>query len=432
MRVSPVQVRDCPFFCFERGPGSWGFASLHLSNLVDFVMHGPVPRVCVRAGPGDCAATLSMMDRAYLNLAARHALRGLGRVEPNPMVGCVLVRDGSILAVGHHRRFGGLHAERDALAACKAKGVDPAGATAFVTLEPCNGHGKQPPCVDALLEAKIARVVYARPDPTPAKGGGAARLRSHGVECTECHDSRLANSLLDPFMKRLETGLPWVIAKWAQTIDGRVATRTGESKWISGDRSRLRVHRLRGRVDAILTGIGTVLADDPMLTARLPHAPRRNAIRVVADTDLDIPLTANLVRTAREAPTIVACAAELLSAAITADKRAALELQGVRLLGVPTNTNGRGIDLIALLGALRADCGVSTLMLESGPSLLGAMLEHDLIDEAVVYVAPLLLGDEFARAAATGRVADSLSAGKRLRLSRVKPLDGDVELTYRL
>lgn len=371
------------------------------------------------------------MDRAYLNLAARHALRGLGRVEPNPLVGCVLVRGGEVLAIGHHRRFGGLHAERDALFACKVRGIDPAGATAFVTLEPCNGHGKQPPCVDALLEAKIARVVYARPDPTPAKGGGATRLRSNGIECVECRDSRLANSLLDPFMKRLETGLPWVIAKWAQTIDGRVATRSGESKWISGDRSRLRVHRLRGRVDAILTGIGTVLADDPLLTARLTHAPRRNAIRVVADTDLDIPLTANLVRTARESPTIVACAAELLSAAITADKRAALELQGVRLLGVPTNTNGRGIDLIALLGALRADCGVSTLMLESGPSLLGAMLEHDLIDEAVVYVAPLLLGDEFARAAATGRVADSLSAGKRLRLSRVKPLDGDVELTYR-
>jgi diaminohydroxyphosphoribosylaminopyrimidine deaminase / 5-amino-6-(5-phosphoribosylamino)uracil reductase len=372
------------------------------------------------------------MERAYLNLAARLALRGKGRVEPNPMVGCVLVRDGTVLATGHHRHFGGLHAERDALAACRAKGVDPAGATAFVTLEPCNGHGKQPPCVDALLEAKVAKVVYARPDPTPAKGGGAARLRANGVESVECHESRLACSLLDPFMKRLETGLPWVIAKWAQTIDGRVATRSGESKWISGDRSRLRVHRLRASADAILTGIGTVLADDPMLTARLSHAPRRRAIRVVADTDLDIPLTSALVRTARESPTIVACASELLTAAITSDKRAALELQGVRLMGIPTNTNGRGVDLIALLGTLRAEFNVSTVMLESGPALLGSMLEHDLIDEAVVYIAPLLLGDEFARAAATGRVANTLSAGKRLRLARVKPLDGDVELTYRM
>lgn len=375
-------------------------------------------------------------DRLCLNLAARLALRGAGHVEPNPMVGCVLVKNGAIIGLGHHKRFGGLHAEREALADCRARGINPAGATAYVTLEPCNAQGKQPACVDALLEAKIARVVFARQDTSPNKGGGAARLRAHGIECIENHDSRLAMSLLDPFVKRLTTGLPWVIAKWAQTIDGRVATRSGESKWISGERARARVHRLRSRVDAILTGIGTVVADDPMLNARLPggREPRRRAIRVVADTDLDIDINAQVVRTAgtTSAPsTIIACAAELLTASITADKRAALEAQGVRLLGVPTNTTGRGIDLLALLGALHADFGVSTVLLESGPALLGSMLEHDLIDEAIVYVAPLLLGDEFARAAATGRVADSLSAGKRFRLERVKALDGDVELTYR-
>ena len=355
-------------------------------------------------------------------------------MEPNPMVGCVLVKDGAIIGMGHHKRFGGLHAEREALQDCHARGNDPAGATAYVTLEPCNGHGKQPPCVEALLEAKIARVVYARADPTAQKGGGAARLRERGVACEECHDSRLAMGLLDPFLKRLRTGLPWVIAKWAQTIDGRVATRSGESQWISGERSRARVHRLRSRVDAILTGIGTVVADDPMLTARLPggRRPRRPAIRVVADTDLDIDITSQVVRTAGDAsPTIVACAAELLTAEITADKRAELERCGVRVVGVPTNPAGRGVDLLALLGMLHADCAVSTVLLESGPALLGSMLEADLIDEAVVYVAPMMLGDEFARAAAVGRVADNLSAAKRFRLSRVKALDGDVELTYR-
>lgn len=380
-------------------------------------------------------------DRFYLNLAARLALRGAGLVEPNPMVGCVLVKDGTIIGLGHHKKFGGLHAEREALADCRRRGVDPAGATAYVTLEPCNAQGKQPACVDALIQAKIRKVVFARQDPSPHKGGGAARLRASGIECVETHDSRLAMSLLDPFVKRLTTGLPWVIAKWAQTIDGRVATRSGESKWISGERARARVHRLRSRVGAILTGIGTVVADDPMLTARLPQGrtPRRTAIRVIADTDLDIDLDSQLVRTAADTAhgpdqlprTIVACAAELLTAPITAEKRHALESHGVRLLGVPTGPQRRGIDLLALLGLLHADFGVATVLLESGPALLGSMLEHDLIDEAIVYVAPLLLGDEFARAAATGRVADSLSAGKRFRLSRAKVLDGDIELAYR-
>jgi diaminohydroxyphosphoribosylaminopyrimidine deaminase / 5-amino-6-(5-phosphoribosylamino)uracil reductase len=375
-----------------------------------------------------------MNSRHYLDLAARLALRGAGRVEPNPMVGCVLVKNGEIIGLGHHKRIGELHAEREALADCRRRGIDTAGATAYVTLEPCNGHGKQPPCVDALLEAKVARVVYARPDPTQNKGGGAARLRAGGVACEECHDSRLALALLDPFMKRLKTGLPWVIAKWAQTIDGRVATRSGESQWISGERSRARVHRLRSRVDAILTGSGTVAADDPMLTARLPggREPRRPAIRVVADTDLDIDVASQLVRTARDGtPTLVACAAELLNASITAEKLATLALRGVKVLGVPTNPSGQGVDLLALLGLLHADFGVSTVLLESGPALLGSMLEADLIDEAVVYVAPMMLGDEFARAAAVGRVADRLSAAKRFRLSRVKALDGDIELTYR-
>lgn len=374
-----------------------------------------------------------MSDRAFLNLAARLALRAAGRVEPNPLVGCVLVKDGTIIGLGHHRKFGHLHAERDALADCAHRGINPAGATAYVTLEPCNAQGKQPACVDALIEAKVAKVVFAKHDPNPAKGGGAIRLRAAGVECVQCTDSRLANSLLAPFEKRLSTGLPWVIAKWAQTIDGRVATRSGESKWISGERARARVHRLRSRVDAIITGIGTVVADDPLLTARLPHhrAPRRSAVRVVADTDLDIALDAQIVRTARETPTIIACAAELLTAPIVREKRDALELLGVKILGVPTNPSGRGIDLIALLGVLHADFEIATVLVESGPGLLGSMLEHDLIDEAIVYIAPLMLGDEFARAAATGRVADSLTAGKRFRLGRVKALDGDIELTYR-
>ena len=371
-----------------------------------------------------------------LHLAARLALRGQGRVEPGALVGCVLVKNDRIVGLGHHRAFGRAHAEREALDDCARRGEDPRGATVYCTLEPCAAQGKQPPCTEALIRAGVARVVFARADPHPAKGGGAAKLIAAGIECVESAASALARGVSAPFIKRITTNTPWVIAKWAQTIDGRIATRSGESKWISGDRSRRRVHRLRARVDAILTGIGTALADDPMLTARDVGAPRRRALRVVADSDLDLPLTSALARTARDAPTLLACHQELLDAPIVASKRRALEDLGVRLLGVPSARHssagsGRGIDLITLLHRLHADHAVSTLLVEAGPGLIGSMLEADLIDEAIVYVAPMMLGDELARSAAAGRVAESLSAAKRFDLWRAKALDGDVELTYR-
>lgn len=375
-------------------------------------------------------------DAQYLNLAARLALRGQGRVEPGALVGCVIVKHDRIIGLGHHRAFGLAHAEREALDDCAKRGEDPRGSIVYCTLEPCAAQGKQPPCTDALIRAGVARVVFARCDPHPSKGGGAAKLLGAGIECVESSVSPLARGVSGPFIKRVTTKTPWVIAKWAQTIDGRIATRSGESKWISGDRSRRRVHRLRARVDAILTGIGTALADDPMLTARDVGSPRRRALRVIADSDLDLPLTSALVRTARDVPTLIACHEELLSAGIVAEKRGALESMGVKILGVPASTTsrsepGRGVDLGALLHRLHVSHDVATLLVEAGPGLVGSMLEADLIDEAIVYIAPMMLGDELARSAAAGRVAESLSAAKRFDLWRVKALDGDVELTYR-
>lgn len=371
-----------------------------------------------------------MVAKRMLDLAARHALRGAGRVEPNPLVGCVLVKDGRIIGIGHHRVWGGPHAERDALASALRMGEDPRSATAFVTLEPCNGVGKQPPCSHALLEAGVARIVYAVEDPNPSKAGGAAFLASRGVVCEQSDASTLAMGLAEPFRKRLATGLPWVIAKWAQTIDGRIATRTGESKWISNERSRARVHALRARVDAIVTGIGTIVADDPLLTARTDGAPRRVARRIIADTDLDIPLAARVVTTAKEWPTMVFCAAEMATAQVTKDKREALGAAGVEVVGVATGAKG-GINPVALLRELVTRHIATNVMVEAGPGLLGSFFAEDLVDEAVVYIAPMLLGDELARAVAVGRIAERLMNARRFELCRVKALSGDVELTYR-
>jgi diaminohydroxyphosphoribosylaminopyrimidine deaminase/5-amino-6-(5-phosphoribosylamino)uracil reductase len=369
-------------------------------------------------------------DRRHLDLAARLALRGLGRVEPNPLVGCVIVRDGRVIGMGHHRRFGGPHAEIDAINDCLRRGGTPRGTTVYVTLEPCNGTGRNPPCAGRLIELGVGEVVYACADPNPLKAGGADALRAAGIAARLSDASPAASALAAPFLLRMREGRPWVIAKWAQTIDGRIATRTGESKWISNEASRRRVHRLRARVDAVLTGIGTVIADDPMLTARgVPL--RRTAARVVVDTDLDLAPETLLARTAREVPTIVACDRDLASSGFTGGARQRLEEAGVIVLGVPPDPGGRGLDLRAMLERLWKERSIATLMVEAGPGLLGSMCDADLIDEAVVYVAPMLLGDEHAKGVAAGRLAESLSQARRFDLIRTRRVGNDVELTYR-
>ncbi len=368
-------------------------------------------------------------DRIWLDLAARLALRGRGLVEPNPCVGCVIVRDGRVLGLGHHRRVGDLHAEREALESCRRQGHDPRGATMYVTLEPCAHVGRQPPCTEAIFRAGIARVVYARPDPHPVSGRGAQVLQDAGVRCERSLASPAAVRVSDPFVKKTTTGLPWVIAKWAQTIDGRIATRTGQSQWISNERSRHRVHRLRGRVDCILTALGTVMADDPLLTARGVPA-RRTPARVVCDTHLEIPEDRRILQHAREIPTIIACDKELAVAHIAMEKRMRLEDRGVQIWGIPSPINGR-VNLELLLRALVHQRDATTVLVEAGPGLLGTLFAHDLVDEAVVYLAPMLLADEQAPAAAVGRAVPTLDEGRHLRLLQVKRLGDDLELTYR-
>ena len=351
-------------------------------------------------------------------MAARAALRGRGDVEPNPLVGAVIVKDGGVIGVGHHRRFGGLHAEREAMANARGNGFDVSGSVVYCTLEPCCHVGKQPACCGGLIEAGVAGVVYARRDPAEVSGGGHAVLEAEGIWAELNESSEMAVRVSDPFVHGAKTGLPWVVAKWAQTIDGRIATSTGESQWISNERSRAMVHRMRSRVDAVGVGMGTVLADDPMLTARGVRRVRRTATRVVFDTHGRFPAECKLAQSAGEYQTVV-CTGE----------PGAISMAGVRALACPV-VDGR-LDLRAAMGLLRAECGVSSILIEPGPGLLGGLLEADVINEAVVHVAPGVMGDEAAKSAASGRVCEQLSQMKRFSLGGVRRVGDDVHLWYR-
>ena len=363
-------------------------------------------------------------------MAARLALLGLGRVGDGALVGCVIAQGEEVVSVGALRRFGGRHAETRALAGASSRGKDIKGATAYVTLEPCAHQGKQPPCTNALLEAGIGEVVYAASDPNDIAKGGAEVLQAGGVRVRRSDASALAIAVSAPFRQRVRDGRPWVIAKWAQTLDGRIATREGDSQWISNAGSRRRVHALRGRVDAILTGMGTVMTDDPALTAR-HGTPRTTPLRVVLDSALDIPLDRQLVRTAKEVPTIVCCEAKLASAAISETKRAELAKAGVRIAGCPAAANGAsGLDLQETMRTLYSTFGITTVLVEGGAGLLGSLFEADAVDTAIAYIAPLLLGDERARSVVVGRVAPVLASGVSLRLGRIRRVGEDVELTY--
>ena len=358
-------------------------------------------------------------------------------MEPNPLVGCVIVPsavDAAVpsdtaaralaaagrVGVGHHRVFGGAHAEVEALAACARLGLDPRGGTAFVTLEPCDRWGKTGPCTEALLKAGVARVVFAREDPAQ---DGATTLRREGVDVVTSDASPTAVALSEPFVHRLRTGLPWVIGKWAQTIDGRSATSDGESQWLTGARARRCAHLLRARMDAILTGLGTVLADDPMLTAR--DVPvRRTALRVVIDPRLELTEDSQLVRSARVVPVLVVCAH---GASSSREKR--LASLGVRTLRM-ASTDGM-IDLRETLSVLAREEGVASVMTECGPRLLGRLLDDDLLGELRAYVAPMVMGDPTALPAFVGMPADRLSELPRWRLGLVRRIGNDVELRYR-
>lgn len=362
-----------------------------------------------------------MEDERWMTRALQLAALGQGSVEPNPMVGCVVVRSGQVLAEGWHQKFGGPHAERVAL----ANATDPEAlrdSTWYVTLEPCCHTGKTPPCTDALLSIKPQRVVIAMQDPFPkVSGGGIELLQRAGIEVTVGVLQHEAERLNAPYLMRLKRERPWVIGKWAMTLDGKIATRTGHSQWISGEASRRRVHELRGRVDAIVVGIGTATADDPLLTAR-PAGPRV-ATRVVFDRTARLPIESQLVATAREFPLLIVCDPRADNA-----RCEALRKRGVEVLPIAAQSS---IEQIRRLLSIFAERSMTNLLVEGGAGLLASFFEADALDEVMAFVAPKIIGGEDAASPIAGFGLATIDNSPDFEALSCELLERDVLLTTR-
>ena len=355
-------------------------------------------------------------DHQAMALALALAAKGRGWVEPNPMVGAVVVdREGTIIASGRHERHGGPHAEVLALGQA---GQQAHGATLYVTLEPCCHHGKTPPCTDLVTASGVARVVAAMSDPFPeVSGRGLAILEAAGIDVAVGLMEEAARVLNAPYLKRLTTGRPHVLAKWAMTLDGKAATASGDSRWISGEASRAMVHETRGVMDAILVGLGTVLADDPELTARPPGA--RVPIRIVLDSQAATPHSCRLVQSARQVPLVIA-----VNDHAPPPARERLSRLGAEILSFP----GRGrIPIGELLDELGRR-GHSNLLVEGGGTVLGSFLEESAVDAVDVYLAPVIEGGDHARSPARGRGLELMRDATRLERVQTQTLGDDIRV----
>ncbi len=386
-------------------------------------------------------------DARFMCRALGLAARGVGRTNPNPLVGAVIVRDGRVIGQGWHACYGQAHAERAALADCARRGEEPSGATVYVTLEPCAHQGKQPPCADALIEAGVARVVIGSRDPNPlVSGKGAARLEAAGIEVVRDVLRDECDAINQVFFHYITTKTPYVLAKWAMTADGRIACRNGDARWVSGPASRADAHALRNRMAAVMVGAGTVRADDPLLTCRLEGG--RNPLRVVLDTELSLGLDSALVRSAAagEAPLLVACgvtaepAVSVGAASVSHDdthaasarlvKADRLRALGVEVLELPRDAAGH-VSLPALMAELGRR-GVDSVLLEGGAHMHGSAFAAGLVDEAVAYVAPKLLGDGGAPGPVTGMAPVVMADAVRVGPPHVDVLGEDVRLCWRV
>jgi len=348
--------------------------------------------------------------------AIREARKGLGRTSPNPPVGCVIARKGNIVARGYHRRAGEPHAEIEALG--NLQGRVKSGDTLYVTLEPCNHFGRTPPCTRAILKSGIRRVVVGTMDPNPDVAGGGSRvLREHGLEVVQSVLEPECRRLIEIFSKHSQTGLPFVVAKSALTLDGWTATSAGNSQWITGESSRRFVHRLRERLDAVMVGVGTVLADDPSLTVRLKNRRGRDPLRIVVDTRLRTPLGAKVLRNGSGRSLIV------VGENVSPARLEPFEKQGVTIMVCP-ESQGR-LDLAAMMAGL-GKVPVTSILLEGGATLMGEMIRQKVVDKFYIFKAPKILGGGDGVPMAAGPGPQSIDSCVRLKDLRIRRFGEDV------
>lgn len=352
-------------------------------------------------------------DEKYMSLAIELAKKGYGYTAPNPVVGAVIVKDGCIIGQGYHEKYGEPHAERNALASCTQS---PEGATIYVTLEPCCHHGKQPPCTDAILEAGISRVVTGSGDPNPLVGGkGIQILKDHGIQVSEHVLKEECDGLNQAFFHYIQTGRPYVTMKYAMAMDGKIAAYTGASKWVTGEEARHHVHEQRKKNTAIMVGIGTVLADDPMLNCRIEGG--RNPIRIVCDTHLKTPVTSNIVKTAKDIPTIIACC--------VADKELQRPYKEAGCKILLTEKKMSHIDLEHLMKQLGKE-KIDSILLEGGGTLNWAALEAGIVQKVQAYIAPKLFGGTTAKTPVEGRGVEEPDQAFLIKHKKVSFLGDDL------
>lgn len=353
----------------------------------------------------------------YMRRALELARKGEGHTSPNPMVGCVVVKDGRIISEGYHEKYGEFHAERNALTRCTE---DTAGADLYVTLEPCCHQGKTPPCTDIIIEKKIARVFVGSMDSNPLVAGkGVQILRDHGIYVETGIMDAECRKLNEVFYHYIATKTPFVVMKYAMTLDGKIACATGDSKWVTGEIARTQVHRMRGRYRGIMVGIGTVLADDPMLNCRVEGGV--DPVRIICDSNLHIPTESQIVKTASDIETIVACSQEALESERKQEKIRRLKEAGIQIIGTE---GAHGVNLVELMKKLGGQ-NIDSILLEGGGTLNASALEDGIVNKVYAYIAGKLIGGMDARSPVEGMGIDRMADAITLQNVEIEKLGDD-------